>query len=146
MNAIVWCIHYVIRNTLHCHTIIFYCRSKEIKPFNLNQVIARGVGNSIYNTDDFILSALRTASVLLRKFISLYRDTPAAAALFSHAKSAVDRVNTDDYPKSLQVSVLISVHFGQCGMLNFLWCWHLIDSVPMKIRWEPVWTLIPSRV
>ena len=97
-------------------------------------MIARGVGNSIYNTDDFILSALRTASVLLRKFISLYRDTPAAAALFSHAKSAVDRVNTDDYPKSLQVSVLISVHFGQCGMLNSLWCWHLIDSVPMKIR------------
>ena len=74
-------------------------------------MIARGVGNSIYNTDDFILSALRTASVLLRKFISLYRDTPAAAALFSHAKSAVDRVNTEDYPKSLQVSRLICVYF-----------------------------------
>ena len=107
----------------------FYCRSKEIKPFNLNQVIARGVGNSIYNTDDFILSALRTASVLLRKFISLYRDTPAATALFSHAKSAVERVSTDDYPKTLQVSVLIRVHFllmirkavfeRRCGMLYF---------------------------
>lgn len=63
----------------------------------------RGVGNSIYNTDQFVLTALWTAVSLLKKFLTLYNTTPAAEALFHHSKQALSNIDLEDYPEKLKV-------------------------------------------
>jgi len=91
-----------------------------VLPFNLSQVIIRGVGNSIYNTDQFVLTALHTCTALLNTFVGLYQELPAAAALFSHTKAALDRLDTTIYPESLQVYVAIYVFDMLTHMFNML--------------------------
>ncbi|XP_067943057.1 nucleolar protein 14-like [Watersipora subatra] len=102
----------VMVGTAICKTKLLTCKScgealreQEVKPFSLTQVIVRGVGNSIYNTDEFVLSALRTTAILLNKFVSLYRSLPSACALFSSSLKAVSNLQITDYPDRLQSSL-----------------------------------------
>ena len=76
-----------------------------MKPFDLNKVIVRGVGNSIYNTDEFRLTALHTTCTLLNLTATHSRQLPSCQALFSQAMSALRQLDSSIYPDKLQVSV-----------------------------------------
>lgn len=89
-------------------------RNSEIHPFNLNQVIARGVGSSIYNTDQFVLTALYTCAVLLKKFVSIYQNVPSSPQLFTQARTALHQIDATDYPEKLGVRKALILCVKQC--------------------------------
>lgn len=89
-------------------TLFFTVRLSEVGPFNLNQVIARGVGNSIYNTDDFRLTAFHTTALLLCQLVQIYSSLPAAPSLFLSANAALVSADSTIYPQQIQVITLLT--------------------------------------